>query len=55
MSMERCVTCNTPVDTDFDSECFDDAGVLSCETCRDVPIMVRVARRFRQRQRSTDN
>jgi len=28
MSMERCVTCNTPVDTDFDSECYVKVAVI---------------------------
>jgi hypothetical protein len=39
MSMDRCCCCDSPVDTDFDLDCYDQPGAKDtdcvCERCRE--------------------
>lgn len=38
MSMDRCITCFRPVDTDEDTDCYDAEGQCTCEPCRDATV-----------------
>lgn len=46
MSMTTCTRCGDAVDTDIDTDCYDDAQCV-CERCRDAFEETPVQRRYR--------
>lgn len=39
MSIDRCHSCNTPVDTDKSDDCYDQKGKCSCKRCQSIEII----------------